>query len=319
MHPEDQGRLQPLWPRFEGEAIGPPVTLDLELTDVCTHRCPWCIYPRQPSYLPFEAAQVAFADAVTLGTDSIIVSGGGEPLLHPQAEAILALGAEHDVGVTLFSNGEALGQHADVIGASCDYVRLSLDAGTARTHARLHGTDEAIFERIFAAVADLADRTQIGGSAVVTNQNVDEIGLLAQRLAAAGARLLLLKFDVRRSIEWNAKLARRLEPQLEIARAVLDAIDLEDPTQVFVEVPLGLASAKSSVQPDGGLYPCCHHRDGALKIADVVTEGIAAVWGGERHREVLERYRTDVHPCRLMRYWINRPPERAGTLSGTFL
>ena len=149
MHPEDQGRLQPLWPRFEGAEIGPPVTLDLELTDVCTHRCPWCIYPRRPTYLPVEAARVAFADAVTLGTDSIIVAGGGEPLLHPQAEAILALGAEHDVGVTLFTNGEALGQHADVIGASCDYVRLSLDAGTAHTHARLHGTDEALFDQIF--------------------------------------------------------------------------------------------------------------------------------------------------------------------------
>src|SRR5689334_9771121 len=108
MHPEDQTRLDPLRARFESDALGPPVTLDIELTDVCTHRCPWCVYPRTPTNLSLAAARSAFAGAAALGTGSVIVTGGGEPLLHPSAEEILALGPEYGLPVCLFTNGELI-------------------------------------------------------------------------------------------------------------------------------------------------------------------------------------------------------------------
>lgn len=314
----------PLRSRFAAHDVGAPITLDLELTDVCTHRCPWCLYPRTPQHLPLAAAHAAFEGAVALGTDSVIVTGGGEPLLHPQADEIIALGPRYGIPVGLFTHGELLGQFEDVVATSCTYVRLSIDAGTARTYARLHGCHERAFDELLRSIARIAGRPRpplLGGSAVVTNANVDEIGVLAERLAVVGGAFLLLKFDVRRSAEWNGALATRLQPQLERARRALgaEAVDVEDPTQIFRAVPLGLASAKSTVQPDGGLYPCCHRRDPEWRIADLSASALSKVWGGPRHRAILERYRKDVHPCRLMRYWINRPvaedapaPERAG-------
>src|SRR5437763_11901153 len=142
MHPEDQRRLEPWRARFAEEQIHPPLALDIELTDVCTHRCPWCLYPRQPTYLSETAVHRALEGAARLGAGSVIFTGGGEPLLHPRASEILEATRDRGPEVALFTNGEALGAHRAAVAASCSYVRISIDAGSGRTYARLHGAPE---------------------------------------------------------------------------------------------------------------------------------------------------------------------------------
>jgi hypothetical protein len=137
---------------------------------------------------------------------------------------------------------------------------------------------------------------------VVTRRNRAEIETLARRLAGCGAEYLLVKYDVRRSFEWNRKLRAEIAPQVEAARRWVSVEDRQPDDPAPAPIPLGLASLKGTVMADGCLYPCCHLCEPRHRIADLRETSLAAVWGSSRHYRVLERSRRGGHACRLFRY-----------------
>lgn len=133
-------------------------------SNVCNHRCVWCMFRQNGEQfgenrkmLPRELLLRFVRDAARLGGTIIQFEGGGEPLINKHTLEALRLANGLDIKTAMSTNGRLL---APEIAACVDYLRISLNAGTAEQHWRTnHGADEGdagdwdeIIARIAAAV-----------------------------------------------------------------------------------------------------------------------------------------------------------------------
>ncbi|MBT3192874.1 MAG: radical SAM protein [Verrucomicrobia bacterium] len=146
-----------------------PVTLDVWPSLTCNARCPLCQYRISGARGEVDAtgrlavlepalADVIFAGAVTLGVRSVILTGGGEPLLNPHVVDIARSARLHGLRWGLITNGLLLTEPlaAALLSERPAFLRVSLDAGTAETRATLYGTPLDEFERVVRNVAAAA-------------------------------------------------------------------------------------------------------------------------------------------------------------------
>jgi len=109
--------------------IIPPIHLQLSPTNRCNLNCPFCScsqVDRKQQLTIDELKEIANISA-SLGTKAVTITGGGEPLLHPEINTLIDV--FHDLGVQigLVSNGKAAKK---LQGSSIDkitWIRVSFD------------------------------------------------------------------------------------------------------------------------------------------------------------------------------------------------
>ena len=129
-----------------------PIDWHIYPSNVCNHKCTWCMF-RQPAAGDGKVEQFDFRvklsgdllmraveDAARTGARLVHFSGGGEPLLNSHTMVAMSLARERGLKVAMSTNGRLLRpEHAALV----DYMRVSLNAGTAKQHWKTnHGSDE---------------------------------------------------------------------------------------------------------------------------------------------------------------------------------
>ncbi len=114
-----------------------PVTMELDLTNRCNLNCPHCQDAGldRSLELPTKAAMNWLTQLRDYGVEGVLFSGGGEPLMHPDAVAIVehahALGLRCAMvtnGMVSLCGGRSAGLcHADRLAAVCQWIRVSVD------------------------------------------------------------------------------------------------------------------------------------------------------------------------------------------------
>lgn len=177
-------------------AGGMPYPLDWHIypSNVCNHACSWCMFRQngeQANFavkLPRDLLMRGVEDAARTGAVLIHFSGGGEPLLNRHTLDALRLaqaraaarppGRRHALKVAMSTNGALL---TPEIAAEVDYLRVSLNAGTAAQHTKTNhggqpghpGDWQQILTRI--ALALPARRGDAGLGFVVDHENYRDI------------------------------------------------------------------------------------------------------------------------------------------------
>lgn len=127
------------------------VSTELDLTNLCNNKCPGCTGMKDnPASLTLEQVK-KLVDELSEDFDikSIVISGGGEPLVHPDFIKILYYIKHKGIKIGLNSNGLALNQEkAKAIIECCSYFRISLDAGTPEIYKLTHGMNQLQFEQV---------------------------------------------------------------------------------------------------------------------------------------------------------------------------
>jgi hypothetical protein len=131
-----------------------PVSVELDPVDYCNHHCGWCVDPRHDrNTLDLALARSLLDELRGLHVEGLVFKGGGEPTLHPQFTALLALACEHGFEVGVVTNGSQLEHCAADLADRAAYVRVSVDGPTPASHRAVHATDD--FARIVAGVEKL--------------------------------------------------------------------------------------------------------------------------------------------------------------------
>ena len=120
------------------------VVTELDLTNHCNNRCPACIGRNAggDALTWDEIVQIAYG-LQELDCKGVILSGGGEPLLHPKFIQTLKLLKETGLHIGVNTNGLALNEKiAAVIADTCEYCRISLDCGDGNLYKKTHGMNE---------------------------------------------------------------------------------------------------------------------------------------------------------------------------------
>lgn len=313
-----------------------PRSLYLETTSRCNSLCETCILTfggREPQKdLRWEEFRRIVDQFPVL--ERVLLHGIGEPLLNRDLPRMVAHLAERGARVVFNSNAITLGsrQGRALIDASLDELRVSLDASTRQTYARVRGVDA--FDKVVANLeAFAAQRRETGAGRprvslwfTALRDNIDEIpGLvpLAVRTDACGIHLQRLVYNglglATAGQSLHGRLARR-EAELirtteEAARAA--GIDFSASGATAPEASLTPASERRPwsacrrpwtlvyVTVHGNVLPCCiapwiTERYDGIVLGNLFEKSLEDVWWGERYGAFREALPTDAppEPCR---------------------
>ena len=168
------------------------------LTYACDLRCPYCSDGSGQPYWRLRAPTLPARDVLALlatiraSCDHLVLTGG-EPLLHPELEAILAgvPGLRFD-SVIFTTNGRGVTAHLPALARAVTHLTFSLDtldeAKADRWFGVGPGTLAGILAEIEAARRLPGRRYQIVISAVATPENLDDLHGVYDYCAARGYR-----------------------------------------------------------------------------------------------------------------------------------
>ena len=163
--------------RTDSPANSPPSCVEIHLTDNCNADCPFCFYGSGKltvtRKLDEKVAMKLCHELCEMKVKAVILSGGGEPTLHPSfpriVETLLAAGVE--VGV--ITNG--LCNKEPVLNALslCTWIKYSVHTHLSHNYPNVMGVGAAAFKivsnNIVRAIQDCSkERTRIGVGCVIT-------------------------------------------------------------------------------------------------------------------------------------------------------
>jgi Fe-coproporphyrin III synthase len=191
-------------PHLEGILRGqllPPVSVKIELTSVCNHDCHFCAYrrvvqdPKVKQSLPTPRALELVDELKAGGVQGAMFTGGGEPLAHPGAEAVLARCHERSLAAGLITNGTLLGRVGDEVVRGLRWVRFSINAADRDEYVRVHGATGDDWDKVWSQVAR-AKRLggpEVGISFVVTTWNQSGLETAVRHARESGADYVHLR------------------------------------------------------------------------------------------------------------------------------
>ncbi len=212
----------------EARVLSGPWTLEVYPTLRCNLSCAFCDTTdrHQPAQGELSTARWLglIDEAAALGARSLMVLGGGEPLIAAATLPLMRRAKEHGLRGMLTTNGTLLGAAAqdELLEIGWDEVHLSIDGATAGTHDQLRGRTGSFSKTVRAAcrlrqrqIRLGLDRPRIAIHTVLTRLNLREIPAILRLAAALGA----WRVDV------DALIAYRPE-QLALALSPADHADL---------------------------------------------------------------------------------------------
>ncbi len=288
-----------------------PITADVEPTNACNINCKWC-YPMQTGFREEYKAHMNPERLLALpgflkdwGVKSAQITGGGEPLFHPDIEDFFIEMRRVSMPLGLITNGVLLRTHLiDVLHDYADWIGFSMDAGTAKVWSELKGSPERNFDRIIENMEELNRRkkgVRVAYKYLINPSNFRDVVPAAQIAKETGCD----DFHLRPTYNFGVFG----EVDFDEVNDILDEVkSLEgDGFNVFtIKHKFGskltgqeLSFPKCMATPllltfsaDHNTYFCLDHRgeeDFALSSFDTDLEDVRSHWGSQEHLDRIAR------------------------------
>lgn len=188
---------------IDGEGIY-PVYVEISPSGGCNQRCIFCALDYlkyKPLFLRTPALKKFLKEIAFKGAKSVMFAGEGEPLLHKDISELIIYAKKQGLDVAVTTNGLLLTKKilARILG-SLSWLRISLNAGTAKNYAFVHGAGPGDFDK---AIANLKEAVKlkrrkkisstIGVQFLLLNENYGEVYKLAAMLKKIGVDYLIVK------------------------------------------------------------------------------------------------------------------------------
>lgn len=204
------------WLQRDGGLPDAPKQVQLIISDLCNQDCHFCAY-RLSGYtsnelftegaqlskyghnnpkrmIPVERALSLLEEMKDAGVLAVQFTGGGEPTVHPRHLRIFHRALEVGLACSLVSNGLRWSDDLISMLHRFSWVRVSVDAGTARTYQETRRTSPQAFSKVLAHTRALAAQIDqansecaLGVGYVITPENWKEIVDGVYLAKAAGA------------------------------------------------------------------------------------------------------------------------------------
>ncbi|MFA5392127.1 MAG: radical SAM protein [Candidatus Paceibacterota bacterium] len=181
-----------------------PIYIEISLSGICNHRCRFCAFDYlgyEGGFANFQNLKKAIKDMAKGGVKSILFSGEGEPLLYPKVKEVIRYANSLGINVALATNGALLKESiSKSILPFLSWLKVSIDAGSSKTHMKIHRPKIQDFEIILSNLNKAAKiRKQkklncvLGGQMLLLPDNYKEAGVLAEKLKKMGLDYLVIK------------------------------------------------------------------------------------------------------------------------------
>jgi radical SAM protein with 4Fe4S-binding SPASM domain len=127
--------------------------------------------------------------------------GEGEPLLHKDLKKMLAAAFYMGIDCALTTNGVLLTpQIVEQMLRYNKWIKVSINAGTAKTYSGIHRTKEQDFDTVLTNLAyavkirkEIGSNCTLGMQAILLNENAHEMRMLAETARSIGVDYLVIK------------------------------------------------------------------------------------------------------------------------------
>ncbi len=296
--------------QFVASGDSTPMHVDLDLTTDCNYRCRHCGDLARGLLnhggLSRELIDALLDDFRAMAVHEVVLIGGGEPTLSPHFEH--AVRGLHDCGIEcgVVTNGSGMSAAAlDAMRVGCTWVRVSLDAATTETYAKVHNpndksTLDTVAENVRRMV--LAMGARVGVSFLITPLNIHEIEAAAKLAKAWGASYIRIR-PMQHPITGNPlALAGTLDvgAQLDAAVRWRDAtFDVSIGESMAIDgravmQPKGYQRCRAqafgaTISGEGHVYVCSKWRGEPWAcIGDLHVERFSMIWKGARRAALLD-------------------------------
>lgn len=305
----------------------PPITCEIDPSNLCNHQCSWCMYEEfkmeRPQLIPKETLLRLVKELGEGGVKSVIFTGGGEPLTHPDSLLAMALAKDKGMKVGLVTNGGLLTNEIDErIVDICSFIRISLDAATKKNHAKLHKPKNVNnFQNIVNNIKHIAELKRqrskvaptVGIAYLVHPENYKEIYDAAVLSKEIGCDYI----QIRPVYLPGQKIPKHIKEEtqnlmikaLSLAGKRFNVIPVlhrfDEMSRLEREYSACLAHALVGIiAADGEVYVCCQLKGNPdFSIGSIKNMSFWNVWNGPKRKEVIKRIDlARCPPCRLNRY-----------------
>lgn len=305
-----------------------PIYVEVAPVGACNHRCTFCSvdyigYVKRR--LPEDVLGERLAEMARLGVRSVMFAGEGEPLLHPKIGTLAARAGAAGLDVAFTTNGVALTRRfLDEALAATTWIKVSLNAGTRDTYARVHRTDARDFDRVLDNLRravrlreESGAACTLGAQCLLLPENAEEIANLARLCRDdLGIDYLVVKpythnpnglTNRYRDLDYRryADLGSRLRP---LSTDRFHVIFREKTLRHYLEEPSARYPVcgatpffAASVMADGSVYSCqAHLLNPRFRLGNLLEDSFQAIWEGEARRAnwLYVQKELDLRTCR---------------------
>lgn len=134
--------------------VGYPIVIELDPTTNCNQKCQGCISNTflNTGEIPLPQLQKLFDIFVEIGIMALILTGGGEPLLHTEISKVILSARKRELKLGLITNGKLLEKYAQTFDGSLSWLRVSVDAAKPEIYSALHYGGSKTYSDIFSNV-----------------------------------------------------------------------------------------------------------------------------------------------------------------------
>ena len=280
-----------------------PMMVVLSFVYICNARCPNCPYNNSEIRSDYKDALIMppelfkrIADECGPYGTILRLSGGGEPMLHPQAVELMLYAKAKGARIGLITNGSKFTADSldTLIAAGIDAIEFSVDAADAETYSRVRpGLDWERLNRNVSLAVETRNRLRADTRIIVSIINQQGVDVKAAEEYWGG---IVDKVQVRKYLTWgynknfSADAAAYLPPEK--------------------RVPCPWLFERLNIDSRGDVTLCGEDIAFKEKFGNILTRSIKEIWQGPEFTYFREKHQTghgdDIAICAQCPDWQYR-------------
>ena len=181
-----------------------PIYLEISPSGGCNHRCTFCGMDHRgyvSRFIDTELIKTRISEMAGLGLKSIMFAGEGEPLLHKDIVDIVNHTKSVGIDSSFTTNAVLLNEKkANGLLPNTSWIKVSCNAGSAETYAKVHRSGERDFEKVMKNIKTTNEIRKVeghtctlGAQMILLPENRHEAVELGKRVRDLGADYLVIK------------------------------------------------------------------------------------------------------------------------------